>query len=264
MRRCRPYGRGSPRRRPPNRTCDFHRIRLSMSTSRGYPLAQLALSVKYPLPCQATARRCSPATSFHPACACSLDPFALWTAFPPSPVGRDSHDYYGPSATPRRQQRTVHLPRTKARRAPPRRFPRSLICRSAGSAPSCTPGHRRALPQHGPRPRPPDHQRADETVANYNRDRAPQQPIAARFRGCCPVSGLQALVRLLRLSALLPHPARWRRTVARSSGAAPALSRTSASGCPLASPDRYGGRVRGLSPRPVIWRLVAQYRVGMR
>jgi hypothetical protein len=34
-RQCRPYGRWSPRRRPPNRTCDFHRIRLSMSTSSG-------------------------------------------------------------------------------------------------------------------------------------------------------------------------------------------------------------------------------------
>jgi len=45
--------------------------------------------------------------------ACSLDPFALWTAFPSSLVGRYSHDYYGSSATPRRQQRTVRLPRAK-------------------------------------------------------------------------------------------------------------------------------------------------------
>ena len=44
--------------------------------------------------------------------ACSLDPFALWTAFPSSPVRRYSHDYYGSSATSRRQQRTVRLPRT--------------------------------------------------------------------------------------------------------------------------------------------------------
>jgi hypothetical protein len=46
--------------------------------------------------------------------ACSLDPFALWTAFPSSPVGRYSHDYYGSSATPRRQRRTVRLPHTLA------------------------------------------------------------------------------------------------------------------------------------------------------
>ena len=44
--------------------------------------------------------------------ACSLDPFALQAAFPPSLVGRYSHDYYGSSATPRRQQRTVRLPQT--------------------------------------------------------------------------------------------------------------------------------------------------------
>ena len=46
--------------------------------------------------------------------ACSLDPFALRTAFPPSPVGRYCHDYYGSSATPRRQRRTVRLPHTLA------------------------------------------------------------------------------------------------------------------------------------------------------
>jgi hypothetical protein len=45
--------------------------------------------------------------------ACPLDPFALWTAFPPSPVARYCHDYYGSSATPRRQQRTVRLPAAK-------------------------------------------------------------------------------------------------------------------------------------------------------
>jgi hypothetical protein len=43
-----------------------------------------------------------------------LDPFALRTAFPPSPVGRYCHDYYGSSATPRRQRRTVRLPHTLA------------------------------------------------------------------------------------------------------------------------------------------------------
>ena len=42
----------------------------------------------------------------------SLDPFALQTAFPSSLVARDRHDYYGSSATPRRQQRTVRLPQT--------------------------------------------------------------------------------------------------------------------------------------------------------
>jgi hypothetical protein len=66
----------------------------------------------------------------------------------------------------------------------------------------------------------------------------------------------------LRLSALLPHAARWRRTAARLSRAAcrptPHLRRRC---CPPASPGRCGGRGRGLSPRPVIWRLVAQTRI---
>jgi len=39
-----------------------------------------------------------------------LDPFALWTAFPSSMVGRDSHDYYGSYAPSRRHQPTTSLP----------------------------------------------------------------------------------------------------------------------------------------------------------
>jgi hypothetical protein len=66
---CPLVGRWSPRRRPPNRTCDFHRIRLSMSTSRGCPLGAACAGSEVPAPApdrrRATARRCSPATSFH-------------------------------------------------------------------------------------------------------------------------------------------------------------------------------------------------------
>ena len=133
-----------------------------------------------------------------------------------------------------------------------------------GRRPAVPRGHRRALPQHGTRPRPPDGKTS-------GRDGPEQQPgpsiptaHSRQFRGCCPVSGLQPLVSVsLRLSTSLPHPARWRRTVARWSRAAcrptPHLRRQC---CPPASPGRYGGRGRGLSPRPVIWRLVAQCRVG--
>ena len=109
----------------------------------------------------------------------------------------------------------------------------------------------------------PSDKRTDKTALSEHEDRASRQPIAGQFRGCCPVSGLQALVRLLRLSALLADPARWRRTVPTSPRAAcrptPHLRRQC---CPPASPDRYGGRGRGLSPHPVIWRLVAQARLG--
>jgi hypothetical protein len=152
-------------------------------------------------------------------------------------------------------------PTNRARRAPPGRFPRSLICRSAGPAPSCTPGTSPPLPQPGTRPRPPDGKTSGQDGPEQQPGPSIPTTHSRQFRGCCPVSGLQPLVSVsLRLSASLPHPARWRRTVARWSRAAcrptPHLRRQY---CPPASPGRYGGRGRGLSPRPVIWRLVAQF-----
>ena len=79
----------------------------------GRPPVQLALSVKYPLPVMGSSAPVF-TSDLLPSnrAACSLDPFALWAAFPPSLVARDCHDYYGSSATPRRQQRTVRLPQT--------------------------------------------------------------------------------------------------------------------------------------------------------
>ena len=76
-----------------------------------HPLVQRTLVVKYPLKSGAPVFTGDLLPSSR--AAYSLDPFALWTAFPPSLVGRDSHDYYGSSATLRRQQRTVRLPRTQ-------------------------------------------------------------------------------------------------------------------------------------------------------
>jgi hypothetical protein len=84
---------------------------------------------------------------------CSPDPFAMWPAFPTAA-------HYGSSATPRRPQRTVRLPRThkRVRRAPPGRFPRSPSTGRQGRRPAVPRGHRRAAPQHTARPRPPDQQ----------------------------------------------------------------------------------------------------------
>jgi hypothetical protein len=77
-------GRWSPRRRPPNRTCDFHRIRLSMSTSGGVGHSCSCAGREVPAAAadrrRAAARRYSPATSFHPVVL-----RAHWT---PSPCGR--------------------------------------------------------------------------------------------------------------------------------------------------------------------------------
>ncbi len=75
------------------------------------PSVQLGLDPQYPplepLPGSATARRCSPTTSWHPSpsTADTLPPFALWPAFPAS-------DYYEGSAPPRDRQPTTGLPAT--------------------------------------------------------------------------------------------------------------------------------------------------------
>ena len=227
---------------------------------------QLALIVKYPLLRHLDARERRASVHRRPPsasrAACSLDPFALWTAFPSSLVGRDCHDYYESSATPRRQQRTVRLPRTPKGSAGTAGTLPTFTHHTGrqGRRPAVPRGHRRALPQHGTRPHPPE----QKTVGRDGpqQQRGPSIPTAhsRQFRGCCPVSGLQPLVSVsLRLSALLADPARWRRTVPPSSRAAcrptPHLRRRC---CPPASPDRYGGRGWGLTPHPVVWRLVAQ------
>jgi hypothetical protein len=144
-------------------------------------------------------------------------------------------DYYGSSATPRPRQRTVRLTRSRpgGRRAPPGRFPCSPQTARQARRSAVPGGPRRALPQHGTRPRPPEQKPVGQ--ADPEQQPGPSTPTAhsRQFRGCCPVSGLRTLIRLLRLSALLPHPASWRRTVARLSGAAPALHRTSGIRLPL-------------------------------
>ena len=100
-------------------------------------------------------------------------------------MARDYHDYYGSSATPRRQQRTVRLPRTPKGSAG-----------TAGALPTFT---HRPVGRVGAQLYPggiatgyrnpargldrPNSKRSAETVLNGKTDRAPQQPIAASFRG---------------------------------------------------------------------------------
>lgn len=99
-------------------------------------------------------------------------------------VARDCHDYYGSSATPRRPQRTVRLPRAHqpgsagtARALPTfthmpvsrvgaQLYPGDIATRHRNTA--------RGLPR-------PTNNRAGETAPNRNKSRASQQPIAASF-----------------------------------------------------------------------------------
>ena len=122
----------------------------------------------------------------------------------------------------------------QARRAPPDASHVHSYAGRQGRRPAVPRGHRRALPQHRTWPRPTEQQTVDRDGSRTETGaRAPPTAHSRQFRGCSWVSGLLAPVRLLRLSALLPHPARWRRTVARLSGAAPALRRTSGIRLPL-------------------------------
>ena len=153
---------------------------------------QLALSVKYPLPVMGSSAPVF-TSDLLPSnrAACSLDPFALWAAFPPSLVARDCHDYYGSSATPRRQQRTVRLPQTAKGSAG-----------TAGTLPTFT---HRPVGRVGAQLYPggivaryrnpardldrPMGNRTGEMALNSNQDQAPQQPTAASFRAAAKSRG---------------------------------------------------------------------------
>ena len=216
-----------------------------MGTSSGCPPVQLALNVEYP-PCNAAAHRYSPATfSRSNRAACSLDPFALWAAFPPSLVARDCHDYYGSSATPRRQQRTVRLPRTQGFGG--HRRGASHVHSSTGWQ-----GRRPAIPRrhrHTHRNTRcglagPTNNRTGETIPSNNEDRAPRQPIAASFGAAARYRGFKHwFVSYAFLPCYRTRPAGGRPLLDRQ-GLLPPSTSPQVSDCPSASPGRYGGRRR--------------------
>ena len=176
----------------------------------------------------------------------------MWPAFPAA-------DYYGSSATPRWQERTVRLPRARelgghhrdashVHHQPVGRVGAQLYPGSIAARYRNTP-HGLARPISN---------RADKTVPSDNRDRAPQQPIAASFGAAVLYRGFKHwFVSYTFLPCYRTRPAGGGPLLDRQ-GLLPPSTAPPASGCPSASPDRYGGRGRGLSPRPVIWRLVAQ------
>jgi hypothetical protein len=110
----------------------------------------------------------------------------------------------------------------------------------------------------------PSDKRTDKTVPNKQRDRASQQPIAASFGAAVLYRGFKHwFVSYAFLPCYRTRPAGGRPLLDRQ-GLLPPSTSPQESGCPSASPDRYGGRGRGFSPHPVIWRLVAQASFGRR
>ena len=97
-------------------------------------------------------------------------------------MARDCHDYYGSSATPRRQQRTVRLPPTQGLGGH-RRDAAHVHHQPVGRVGAqLYPGDIVARYRNAPRDLArPSTKRADETVPNRNEDRVSRQPIAASF-----------------------------------------------------------------------------------
>ena len=179
-------------------------------------------------------------------------------AFPPS--GGAAAHYYGSSATPRRQQRTVRLPRTQrfgghrrdashvhhqpVSRVGAQLYPGGIAARTAT---------RRTAP-------PPEQQRTARTVPSNNEDRAPRQPITASFGAAALSRGFKHwFVSYAFLPRYRTRPAGGRPLLDRQ-GLLPPSASPQASDCPSAPTSRYGGRRRALSSRPVIWHFVAQFR----
>ena len=129
-------------------------------------------------------RRYSPATFlFCIDAANSLNPFAMWPAFPAS-------NYYGSSAPSRRHQPATDLPLSSGElgsRGPPGWFPRSLLNRSSGVGAQLCP---RGLAMTTPRTFIVASLSGDiyrkGVLRNLVRMRAAAQPISARFELVVP------------------------------------------------------------------------------
>ena len=216
------------------------------------PMVQLSLPSRVPASRphrgRATDRRYSPADSSSciPA-ANTLDPFAMWPAFPTS-------DYYGSSAPPRQHRPTTDLPT-----APPEMVrsgtagmvPRSLLIRSTGSAPSYAPAASLRL-RRRPSPRPPDqrHHPAQEFPAPPRRPERRRRDGAGARCNPAPIRQIRAGGSLERRSAAGSSRAPFRlacraRTIwqywpaSSLSGAASTLPGVSRIELPPASPRRY-------------------------
>jgi hypothetical protein len=105
------------------------------------------------------------------ACMNPLDPFAMWTAFPPS-------DYYGSSAPPPNHQQTTRLSATPHLAGRTQRrlgvVPAFTMNRSSGEVPSYTPAASpRLRRRHSPWP-------PESTTSIRPRSSPPQHKVGAR------------------------------------------------------------------------------------
>ena len=195
---------------------------------------------------------------------------ALWTAFPPSTVGRDSDDYYESYAPTRRHQQTLRLaclPKEARRHRAGSHvhcrsfggvgvqlFPAGLVWRSRHTPPN---DNRRRREPGSPQIRVPAH-------------RLPGPYLSGLSRGCS-LEGVQSLVHSHHtLSALLAAPARSDspRASRRCQGCLPPFPAAPGSGCPQLHRAAATTQRWGLAPHTNQQRLVAhlgvkpQIRVG--
>ncbi len=256
---CQPFGCRFLRRRPPNRTCEFPRIRLSTDAAVGdlCPLVQLALEVKYPqLRLIKAGQRRAGVHQRPPSlrtCRASAGTLPHVPGFPRLGVLRSLR--HAPAATA--DGAPAPNP-TGVRRAPPGRFPRSPATGRQGRRPALPLRHRHAAPQHTARPRPPDllPSRRDglHVPGRIEHRDSPQPPVSGLVtcRGASTTGSVS-----LRLSALLARPGPLAASRRYLVGAAPArTAHPSSQAAPSFNRPSRRPAV-GLSTHPVEWRLVA-------
>ena len=175
----------------------------------------------------------------------------MWPAFPAS-------DYYGSSATPRRQQRTVRLPRAKlgghrrdashVHHQPVGRVGAQLY---PGGIATPHRNTRRGLAR-------PTNKRASKTIPSNNENRAPLQPIPASFGAAALSRGFKHwFVSYAFLPSYRTRPTGGE-PLLDCQGLLPPSTSPQASDCPSASPAVTATGSGSFHPTRLKWRLVAQ------
>ena len=191
---------------------------------------------------RATARRCSPATSsISVDAANTLDPFAMWPAFPTS-------DYYGSSAPPRRHRPATGLPADQlaAGRGGDRRDGSHVHSRTVrrGRRPAMPLQHRHGYAAGLHRGLPAgDITQPRSSPHHAVRVRAATQPRSARFELVGLLRSVQPLVPHVHLSVLLagPGPSGSAGPSRRCQGCFPPSPSSQGSGCPQLQRARCDG-----------------------